>query len=71
MVRYEEFEMPVGIEAAAFRADAMVRKDKTLPVGVFADGKGHPTVNFYELDGSTTAVTFIGGEWRKMVMLDG
>lgn len=65
MVKIEPFELPVGIEAAAWRADAIVKKDKTCPIRIFASGDGHPSVTLFNTDGTVTVVTFIDGAWHE------
>ena len=65
-VKIETFDMPVGIEASVWRIDAAVKRDKTPPVQVTASGDGHPTVSFFDADGSVTAVTFIDGDWHEI-----
>ena len=67
----DTFEMPCGIEAAVKGLDEAVLRDKTRPIGVFASGDGKPTVNFYNEDGTTTAITLISGEWHELIRLVG
>lgn len=68
-VKIETFEMPVGIEAVAWRADATVSRDGTVPVQIFASGDGHPTVSFFNRDGTANSVTFIDGGWHEVGMV--
>ena len=63
----ENIEIEVGLEAAVWRLDSAVRRDKICPVGVFASGDGKPTINYYKPDGLTEVVTFLDGDWRPYV----
>jgi hypothetical protein len=58
-------EFTPGVEAAIFKLDYMVRKDKSDPLCVFVAGDGKPTAKVYAKDGSTKTLTLIGGEWTE------
>ena len=61
----EPYDLPVSIDAAVWRADFAVKRDKTDPVQIFAAGDGHPSVVFMRPDGGVDSFTFIDGAFRK------
>ena len=65
-VKIETFEMPVGVEAAVWGLDSIVRRDKTCPVQAFVSGDGNPSVTFYNADGTITSAVFVDGAWHEV-----
>jgi hypothetical protein len=59
------YDLPVSVEAAAWRADYAVRRDKSDPIQITASGDKHPTIAFFRTDGTVDSYTFIDGAFRK------
>ena len=62
-------ELTPGTEAAIFRLDGAVRRDKSQPLCVYCCGNGNPTVKRFEADGTTTTLQLIDGAWHDVRML--
>lgn len=69
VANWKPTEIPCGFERAILNLDDMNRRDNYSPCCVFVCGDGRPTIKRFNVDGTTSTITFIGGEWFEGVKL--